>query len=296
MKKERGTQNDHVVDVRGRKSMGPKVAGGGIGLVVVAFLVSKLLGVDISGLIGGGGGGGKPAPTQAGPGASGAQPRSPGAPLDGPDPDAELVDDIKFVMKDIQGTFDEIYKAEGRKYQFATLYIFSDAIDTACGHASKDIGPFYCPGDSNAYIDLSFYRDLKARFGAPGDFAQAYVLAHEIGHHLQNLIRIDGKEPRMKAGENKNQHSVRIELQADCFAGIWGKRAQGKKLLEEGDLEEALTAATAIGDDRLQKQAGREVSPESFTHGTSEQRVRWFRRGFDAGTFASCDTFSAPSL
>ncbi len=289
MKKEKGTVNEHVIDVRGRKSMAPKVAGGSVALVVVAFLVSRFLGVDISGILGGGGGGGsKPAQTGGGPGSA--------APLDGPDPDAELVDEIKFVMKDIQDTFNALYKAEGKQYKFATLYIFSDAIDTACGHASKDIGPFYCPGDSNAYIDLSFYRDLRKRFGAPGDFAQAYVLAHEIGHHVQNLIRIEGKEPRMRAGDNKNQHSVRIELQADCFAGIWGKRVQGKNLLEEGDLEEALTAATAIGDDRLQKQAGQQVNPESFTHGTSEQRVRWFRRGFDASSLAACDTFSAPSL
>ena len=290
MKYEKGTQNDNVVDVRGRKSVAPKVAGGSLALVVVAFLVSRFLGVDISGIIGGGGGGGgKTTPSsQQGPGSA--------APLDGPDPDAELVDHIKFVMKDIQGTFEAMFKAEGRQYQHAKLYIFSDAISTACGHASKDIGPFYCPGDSNAYIDLSFYRDLKKRFGAPGDFAEVYVLAHEIGHHLQNLTRIAGKEPKPRAGENKNQHSVRIELQADCFAGIWAKTAQGKNLLEEGDLDEALNAATAIGDDRLQQQAGMEVQPESFTHGTSEQRVRWFRKGYDGGTFASCDTFSAPSL
>lgn len=291
MKYEKGTRNDNVVDVRGRKSSAaPKIAGGSIGLVVVAFLVSRFLGVDISGLLGGGGGGG-------GTAAPGAQ-RGPGsaAPLDGPDPDAELVDNIKFAMKDIQDTFDAMYKAEGRQYQHAKLYIFSDAINTACGHASKDIGPFYCPGDSNAYIDLSFYRDLKKRFGAPGDFAQIYVLAHEIGHHLQNLTRLAGKEPKPRTGESKNQHSVRIELQADCYAGIWAKSAQGKKLLEEGDIDEALGAATAIGDDRLQQQAGVEVDAESFTHGTSEQRVRWFRKGFEGGTFASCDTFSAPSL
>lgn len=291
MKYEKGTRNDNVIDVRGRKSSAaPKVAGGSAALLVVAFLVSRFLGVDITKLVGGGGGGGGATQTSTGAGPGSA------APLDGPDPDAELVDNIKFAMKDIQETFDGMLKAEGRTYEFAKLYIFSDAINTACGHASKDIGPFYCPGDSNAYIDLSFYRDLKKRFGAPGDFAQIYVLAHEIGHHLQNLIRLEGKEPKPRGGETKNQHSVRIELQADCFAGIWAKRAQGKKLLEEGDLEEALTAATAIGDDRLQKQAGMEVNAESFTHGTSEQRVRWFRKGFDGASFAACDTFSAPSL
>lgn len=288
MKYEKGTENDHVVDIRGRKSVAPKVAGGSVALVVVAFLVSRLLGVDVTGLIGGGGGGSAAPTGQSGPGSA--------APIQGPDPDAPLVDYIKFVMTDIQATFEDMYKAEGKKYSFATLYIFSDAVNTACGHASKDIGPFYCPGDTNAYIDLSFYRDLKKRFGAPGDFAQAYVLAHEIGHHLQNLMRAEGHEPKPRPGETKNQYSVKVELQADCFAGIWGKRAQGKKLLEEGDLEEALTAATAIGDDRLQQQAGMEVHPESFTHGTSEQRVHWFRRGFDAGAFSACDTFNAPTL
>jgi predicted metalloprotease len=285
MKWQRGTKNDNVVDIRGRKSVAPKVAGGGIALALVALIVSRVLGVDVTGLIGGGGGG--TSATQ-GPGSA--------APPSGPDPDAELVDYIKFVMGDIQDTFDAMFKAEGRTYAHAKLYIFSDAVNTACGRAGANIGPFYCPGDSNAYIDLSFYRELKQRFGAPGDFAQAYVLAHEIGHHLQNLIRLDGKEPRPRAGETKNQHSVRIELQADCFAGIWASKAKGKNLLEENDLEEALTAATAIGDDRLQQQAGVEVRPESFSHGTSAQRVQWFRRGFDAGTFAACDTFAAPTL
>ena len=288
MKYEKGTQNDHVIDVRGKKSVAPKVAGGSVALVVVAFLVSKFLGVDISGLVGGGGDNSAPAQQQQTPGS--AQPPA------GPDPDAELVDYIKFVMKDIQESFAYVFKENNRTYEYANLYIFTDAINTACGHASKDIGPFYCPGDSNAYIDLSFYRDLKKRFGAPGDFEQAYVLAHEIGHHLQNLTRKEGKEPRPRAGESKNQYSVRVELQADCYAGVWGKRAQGKKLLEAGDLEEALTAATAIGDDRLQRQAGMEVDAESFTHGTSEQRVRWFRRGFDSGDLAACDTFKTPGL
>jgi predicted metalloprotease len=292
VKYQKGTQNDNVVDVRGRKSSAaPKVAGGGIAVVILGLIISRVLGVDVTGFLGDGGGGG------GGAAQKGGEPQGPGsaAPLDGHDPDADLVDFIKFVMKDIQDTFDAQLKAEGRTYQHAKLYIFSEAIDTACGHAGKDIGPFYCPGDSNAYIDLSFYKDLKKRFGAPGDFAQAYVLAHEIGHHLQNLIRGEGKEPRPKRGENKNQHSVRIELQADCFAGIWASKAKGKKLLEEGDLEEALGAATAIGDDRLQQQAGMEVSPESFTHGTSAQRVAWFRKGYDGGTFAACDTFAPAS-
>ncbi len=282
MKWTKGTTNDNVVDVRGRKSKAPVIAGGSAAIAIVALLVSRLLGIDVTGLLGGGGGGGGTTAQQGS-----AEPPA------GPDPDAELVDFIKFAMKDIQDTFDRMYKAESKQYQFAKLYIFTDSIDTACGRSSSAIGPFYCPGDANAYIDLSFYRDLKARFGAPGDFAQVYVLAHEIGHHLQNLIRVEGNEPRPRAGQSKNDYSVRIELQADCFAGIWAKSAQGKKLLDAGDLEEAITAAAAIGDDRLQKQAGVEVNPESFTHGTSAQRVAWFRRGFDSGQFAACDTFSS---
>lgn len=283
MKWQRGTRNDNVVDVRGRKSAAPKVAGGSVALLLIGLVVSQLLGVDVTGLFAGGQGSTSQAPSSA-------------EPPTGPDPDAELVDFIRYVMKDIQDTFDEMYTAEGRRYAHAKLYIFSQAIDTGCGHAGADIGPFYCPADSNAYIDLSFYRALRSRFGAPGDFAQAYVLAHEIGHHLQNLIRAEGKEPARRPGETKNQHSVRIELQADCFAGVWARKAQGKNLLEENDLEEALTAASAIGDDRLQQQAGVEVSPESFTHGTSAQRVEWFRRGFASGSFAACDTFSVPRL
>lgn len=280
MKWTRGTKNDNVVDIRGRKSKAPVVAGGGIAIAIVALVVSRLLGVDVTGLFGASSGGG-----------STGQPGS-AEPPTGPDPDAELVDFVTYAMGDIQDTFAAMYKAEGKQYRFAKLYVFSDAVDTACGRSSSAIGPFYCPGDSNAYIDLSFYRDLKARFGAPGDFAQVYVLAHEIGHHLQNLIRLEGKEPRPRPGQSKNEYSVRIELQADCFAGIWAKSAQGKKLLDVGDLEEAITAASAIGDDRLQKQAGVEVNPESFTHGTSAQRVTWFRRGYDNGRFEACDSFS----
>jgi hypothetical protein len=287
MKYDKDTENDNVVDVRGRKSVAPAVAGGGAVLMIVGLLVSRLLGVDVTGLIGGGGGG---AATQQQQGPGSAEPPK------GPDPDAELVHFIKFVMKDVQDNFATMFKAQGRQYTYAKLYIFSDAIQTACGNASKDVGPFYCPGDWNAYIDLSFYRELKERFGSPGDFAQAYVLAHEIGHHLQNLTRKEGKEPRGLPGETKNQYSVRIELQADCYAGVWGKSAQGQNLLEVGDINEAITAATAIGDDRLQRQAGMEVNAEQFTHGTSAQRVKWFKRGFEAGDFSACDTFQTPSL
>lgn len=278
MKWTPGTQNDDVVDARGKRPVGAgaKLTGGGIAVALVVIVVGRLFGIDISGLLGGGGGSAPQSQTQQ-------QAPQQNEPSKGPDPDAELFDFIKFVMKDIQDTFATKFQAEGRAYQHAKLIIFTQAIDTGCGRSSAAIGPFYCPADHQAYIDLSFYKELRARFGAPGDFAQAYVLAHEIGHHLQNLM-----------GTRSND-SVRIELQADCYAGVWGNSAQ-HKLLDEGDLEEALTAAAAIGDDRLQKQAGREVNPESFTHGSSAQRVKWFRRGFDTGRFEACDTFHAKDL
>ena len=281
MKWSRGTINDDVIDARGKKLAPAKIAGGGIVATLVVFAVAKIFGVDISGLVGSGGGGGNAA--------GGTPTQHENEPPKGPDPDAELIDYVKFVMKDVQDTFEGVYKAQGKTYERAKLIVFTQAVDTACGRSSSAIGPFYCPGDSNAYIDLSFYKDLKARFGAPGDFAQAYVLAHEIGHHLQNLMRVEEKQGR---GRRTNEMSVRVELQADCFAGVWGHHAQGRKLLEAGDLEEAITAATAIGDDRLQKQAGVEVNPETFTHGTSAQRVKWFRVGFGSGKLESCDTLS----
>jgi predicted metalloprotease len=281
-----GTDNDDVVDQRGSRLGAGRVAGGGIAATIVVVLVARLFGVDVSGLIGGGGGGGG----QSAPRSDQAHPPS------GPDPDKELVDFVKFVMKDIQDTFAAKFKAEGKTYRRAKLILFSSAIDTGCGRSSSAVGPFYCPPDEHAYIDLSFYRELRQRFGAPGDFAQAYVLAHEIGHHLQKILGIERRSESLGRGHKRNEVSVRIELQADCFAGVWGHAAQGRHILEAGDLEEAITAATAIGDDRLQKQAGMEVHPETFTHGTSAQRVRWFRRGFDAGELSACDTFSAGQL
>jgi predicted metalloprotease len=284
-----GTENDDVVDQRGSGGGGggfgaAHLTGGGLAAVVVVVVVARLFGVDISGLLGSGGN--PPSPP------SPSRPHPPS----GPDPDKELVGFVKFVMKDVQDTFEGMFKAAGKPYRHAKLYLFTGAIDTGCGHSSAAIGPFYCPADEHAYIDLSFYRELRQRFGAPGDFAQAYVLAHEIGHHLQKLMGSERRAEALGHGHRRNESSVRTELQADCFAGVWGHAAKGKQLLEAGDLEEALTAATAIGDDRLQKQAGREVHPETFTHGTSAQRVRWFRTGFDTGRFDACDTFSAATL
>ena len=281
MKWTPGTENDDVIDQRGSRGGTARLAGGGLVTVVVVVVVARLFGVDVSGLLNGGG-----SPT--------AQRRSDQPqPPRGPDPDKPLVDFVKFVLKDIQDTFEGRFKAGGKPYRRAKLVLFTDAVDTGCGRSSSAIGPFYCPRDEHAYIDLSFYRELRQRFGAPGDFAQAYVLAHEIGHHLQKLLGVEQQARALGRGHSRNEASVRIELQADCFAGVWGHDARGKQLLEAGDLEEAITAATAIGDDRLQKQAGREVNPETFTHGSSAQRVRWFRRGFDTGRFDACDTLAA---
>ena len=255
---------------------------------MVVFIVARLFGVDISGLFGGG----DSSSTTTTSSTQSEQPQ----PKQGPDPDAELLDYVKFVMKDIQDSFDAEFRASGKTYTRAKLIVFTEAVDTACGRSSAAIGPFYCPGDQHAYIDLSFYKELRQKFGAPGDFAQAYVLAHEIGHHVQNLLGLETKGTRLKQGETRNQKSVRVELQADCFAGVWGHDAAGKKLLEVGDLEEALNAASAIGDDRLLKQAGADVNPETFTHGTSAQRMKWFRRGFDTGTLEACNTFAVEEL
>ena len=281
MKWTRGTQNDDVVDARGsRVSGGVKVgAGGAVGLLVLV-IVSQVLGVDVTGLLGGGGG----TPTST---------NHTNNPPQGPDPDAETVDFVKFVMKDIQETFEGMYRAEGKSYRRAKLVLFTEAVDTGCGRSSSAIGPFYCPPDEKAYIDLSFCQLLKNQLGAPGDFAQAYVLAHEIGHHLQTLNGLEQTVQKIsKDKRSRNAASVRQELQADCFAGVWGHSAYARKLLEIGDLEEALKAASQIGDDRLQKDAGREVNAETFTHGTSAQRMKWFRRGYDTGQFSACDTFS----
>jgi len=275
-----GTKNDDVVDVRGKRTSGGlggrgvKLGAGSIVTVLVVLAVARFTGVDISSVLGG-------SSSNTTPSASPAEP----APPAGTDPDAPVVDYIRFVMKDIQDTFELKFEQKGKTYQRAKLYVFSNEIDTACGRSSAAIGPFYCPGDSQAYIDLGFFKLLESRFGAPGKFAQAYVLAHEIGHHVQNLI---GTPPG-----RSNEHSVRVELQADCYAGVWGHDAKtSRDLLDSGDLDDAITAAQAIGDDRLQKQAGGKVNPESFTHGTSAQRVKWFKIGFASGDISSCDTFS----
>jgi len=208
----------------------------------------------------------------------------------------ELADFVSVVLADTEDTWTQVFEENGARYEAPTLVLFSGRVQSACGMTSAAAGPFYCPGDHQLYIDLSFYQELKQRFGAPGDFAQAYVIAHEVGHHVQNLLGISDKTRTMRRGMSRaeaNALSVRVELQADCFAGVWSYHADRQRhLLEQGDIEEGLRAAAAIGDDHLQRQAGGVVNPDSFTHGTSAQRVRWFRIGLETGQVDSCDTFS----
>ena len=204
-----------------------------------------------------------------------------------------LVQFVTFVLNDTQNTWSQILPSQGAQYHHAKLVLFRDSIDSACGLAQSATGPFYCPEDEKVYIDLGFYDELKQRFGAPGEFAEAYVLAHEIGHHVQKLLGIEGKvqAARQQNPQEANQLSVRLELQADCFAGVWGHSTQQRNILEAGDVDAGLKAAAAVGDDRLQRMSRGTVNPESFTHGSSAQRTEWFQRGFQDGTIASCNTF-----
>lgn len=212
----------------------------------------------------------------------------------------ELGEFVSVVLADTEDTWHPLFQQLGKRYQEPTLVLFSGSVRSACGMASAAVGPFYCPADQKVYIDLSFYDDLKRRHGAPGDFAQAYVIAHEVGHHVQTLLGISRQVREAQSRVSKaqaNQLSVRQELQADCFSGIWAHHAdRARQIIEPGDIEEALTAASAIGDDKLQRQATGYVRPESFTHGSSEQRVRWFKRGLEQGTVQSCDTFNTDRL
>ncbi|MBN7798091.1 KPN_02809 family neutral zinc metallopeptidase [Parahaliea mediterranea] len=259
----------------------------GRSILIVGVLVvvgGRMLGVDVLSLFlgGGAGSGGATAPAQLS-----ARER-------------ELADFTAVVLADTEDTWHAIFQEQGGSYREPTLVLFSGRVNSACGMASAAVGPFYCPGDQQLYIDLSFFGDLRDRHGAPGDFAQAYVIAHEVGHHVQTLLGISQQVRAAGRGKSQaavNALSVRQELQADCFAGLWGHAANTQRqLLDPGDLEEALRAASAIGDDRLQREAGREVVPDSFTHGTSQQRVRWFRVGFDSGDFSRCDTFAEGTI
>ena len=209
------------------------------------------------------------------------------------DAEAPEVQFVSFVLDDVQHTWEQILPKSGVPYRHARLVLFRDAVDSACGMAQSATGPFYCPQDEKVYLDLSFFDELKDRFGAPGEFAQAYVVAHEIGHHVQKLLGIEQRVSGLQQQDARmrNPLSVRLELQADCLAGVWGKSTEQRKIIDQSDINAGLGAAAAVGDDRLQKMATGHISPESFTHGSSAQRVDWFRRGLDAGAVSACDTF-----
>ena len=272
-------------DLEDRRGGGRGIRGGaplklGLGGMVVLFVLSLVFKQDFFALLGAGG--------AASPGAS-----APAAPYRGSAEEEKLVDFISFVLDDAQNVWGEKFRERGMTYRRAKLVLFTNAVQSACGFQKSATGPFYCPADQKVYIDLAFYRELATRFGAPGDFAQAYVLAHEIGHHVQNLLGTNRKVREAQAARpsQRNALQVGMELQADCYAGVWGHSTKRRNLLERGDIEEGLGAAAAVGDDRLQKQARGHVSPESFTHGSSKQRMEWFTRGMQSGRLESCETF-----
>lgn len=296
---ERGSK--YVRDRRGSsggggRGKGPVVAGGGIGAILIAILAM---------LFGGGGDGGSgttfgldtSATSLAGQVNSGGGSAT-------IDPDADTIEYMEFLMVDIQDTWDGYFDEAGLTYQPTFLNVFSGSVQTGCGNATSAVGPFYCPApnDMEVYIDLDFFDELSTRFGAPGDFAQAYVIAHEVGHHLQSVLGISDAVREAQATDpgNRNQYSILQELQADCFAGVWAfsasnrlTRESGLPIIEPGDIEEGLSAAAAVGDDRIQSQAGMTIDPHTWTHGSSDQRIRWFREGFESGDPERCDTFSS---
>lgn len=281
MRWQGGRESDNVEDRRGQPGT-PLMLGGGLGTLLLVILVIAL--------------GGDPRPLLQ----NVAQQRPQAAPVDAPDPandpQAELKQFVSVVLAETEDVWTDLLATEGRQYELPKLVLFTEKAQSACGFASAAMGPFYCPNDQKVYIDLAFYDELKSRFGAPGDFAQAYVIAHEIGHHVQNQLGILEKVHRLKGRVSEaeyNRSSVRLELQADFLAGVWAHHAQRmRNILEPGDVEEALRAATAIGDDRLQQQSRGYVVPDSFTHGTSAQRSRWFKKGLKSGRLSDGDTFA----
>jgi predicted metalloprotease len=274
-----GYQSGNVEDRRGGGGMMRGAGGMGIGTFVILLVLSLIFKRDLFQLVGAGG---------ASPGAETAET----PPAETSPEEEQLKSFVSFVLDDAQNTWAQVLPRYGAQYHPAKLVLFRDAIQSACGFAQSATGPFYCPGDERVYIDLGFYQELKSRFGAPGDFAQAYVLAHELGHHVQNLL---GTEAKVRQGRSSrpdlaNELSVRLELQADCYAGVWAHEARDS--LDQGDVEEGLKAAAAVGDDRIQQMSGQAVAPEGFTHGSSAQRVQWFRTGMEAGRPDACDTFA----
>ncbi|CAO3414116.1 KPN_02809 family neutral zinc metallopeptidase [Azospirillum argentinense] len=301
MRWQDGRESENVEDRRGAPGSGGFRTGGigipigrggiGIGGLAVIVVVSLLLGINPLDLLQG------TAPQDQARYEQSDAPRG-----GGPDNrDDELKRFVSVVLADTEDTWAAQFQQLGRTYQDPALVLFSGTVDSGCGFAQAAMGPFYCPQDRKVYIDLSFYRDLRDRFRAPGDFAQAYVIAHEVGHHVQNLLGISDRvqQAQRQAGSQAeaNGLSVRLELQADCFAGLWANHAnRERQIIEPGDVEEALTAASAIGDDRLQRQSRGTVTPDSFTHGSSTQRVQWFRTGLERGELNACDTFRADRL
>jgi predicted metalloprotease len=290
MRWEGNRQSGNVEDARGSGGGGFGGFGGrsiGIGTIVVALVGGALLGVNPLTLLGILTGGGGPVVQQQ------------QGPAKAPPADDKMAQFVSTVLADTEDVWKQLFTQGGATYREPKLVLFRGAVGTACGTGQSAMGPFYCPADQKVYIDLNFYETLKTRMGAPGDFAQAYVIAHEVGHHVQHVLGITEQVERQRArgGAQANAASVRLELQADCFAGVWAHHAQNaRQILEQGDVEEAMNAAAKIGDDALQKSSGRAVVPESFTHGSSEQRQRWFNNGLKTGSVKACDTFSARSL
>ncbi|MCX2860315.1 neutral zinc metallopeptidase [Paucibacter sp. PLA-PC-4] len=294
MKWDGRRESDNVEDQRGA-SPSPRRLGGGRGLglggIVIALLASWAFGINpmtLLGLLDGGGAGLPQQPAQSRSAAPAAKPQDPAGRF------------VAVVLADTEDVWGQYFAQRQQRYVPPKLVLFSGRSETACGVGEAAMGPFYCPGDNKVYIDLTFNTTLRERLGAPGDFAQAYVIAHEVGHHLQNILGISAKLDQARGRVSQREYnalSVRLELQADCLAGVWAHHSQrGAAWLEAGDIEEGLNAASKIGDDTLQRQSQGTVVPESFTHGSSAQRVRWFKRGLEAGELGACDSFKAPQL
>jgi predicted metalloprotease len=270
-------------NIEDRRGMGKVAVGGGLATLLI-IIIALLFGADPRQLL-------EQVPSNPDSQVQSSRPANP--------EEDELKQFVSVVLAKSEDVWQDVFRRNGRQYREPTLVLFTDQVRSACGIAGAAVGPFYCPGDEKVYIDLSFYEQLRRRFNAPGDFAQAYVVAHEIGHHVQKLLgisdRVDAMQGRVSEVE-ANQLSVRLELQADFFAGLFARYVQDQGILDAGDIEEALRAASAIGDDQIQRQTQGYVVPDSFTHGTSEQRLRWFRKGYDSGDIRQGDTFSAPSL
>jgi predicted metalloprotease len=275
-----GRRSANVEDRRGSRSGGGRALKGGVGTIIITLALAYFLGIDPQLLL----------QLQ-----QGGSPEVVETDYQPTPEEQQLADFVAVVLADTEDTWGQIFQQAGRVYEEPNLVLFTGSVRSTCGMASAAMGPFYCPADKKVYIDLSFFKELRNRHGAPGDFAQAYVIAHEVGHHVQNLLGTSSQVRSAQSAAGKagaNELSVKLELQADCFAGLWGNHAdRSRQVLEQGDIEEALGAATAIGDDRLQREGQGYVVPESFTHGTSEQRVHWFSQGMEQGDVSVCNTF-----